>query len=240
MSEKIKTKPGENNNKSAEKGNKNSESKKKRFSWIRQSKITDWILAFTTIAIFGVGFLQWQALKKTNEISSLQLQALQKTDETSRLRDRAFIYFSTPSFTPYLRKDNSIEWIFKIVAHNSGNMPAKTFDIKYADIDSTTKTDIAPVTQATKWKQATTPKTLGPKQNFLFQLFDATKITEDEIKKMKEGSLHKFILAEATYFDGFSQKQRVTKMGVRLNVDKKGAYSFSFTSNHNCTDDDCN
>ena len=119
-------------------------------------------------------------------------------------------------------------------------MPAKTFDIRYADIDSPSPTDIAPVTQA-KWKQVNTPKTFGPKQHFVFQLFDAKIISTDELRKMTEsGSMGRFVLAEATYFDGFSKKMRITKMGVRLNVDTTGAHSFSFTHNHNCTDDACN
>jgi hypothetical protein len=118
--------------------------------------------------------------------------------------------FSTPSFTPYPSKDNPTEWIFRIEVHYSGIMPAKTFNIRYADIDSPKSTDTAPATQ-TKWKQVNTPKPFGPKQQFVFQLCHAKIITIDGFRKMKEsGSIGKFILAEATYLDGFFPKLRVT------------------------------
>ena len=183
------------------------------------------VLAVTTVIIAFIAFFQ--------------LCAIEKTDQTSRLRDRAYVYFFTPSFIPYPSEDNPTEWIFKIVIHNSGNMPAQSLNIRYAVIDSPTPTDIAPIAQA-KWIQANTPKTFGPKQDFLFQLFDAKIIMIDEFRKMKKsGSMGKFILVEATYFDGFSPEQRVTKMSARLNIDTTGAHSFSFTHNYNCTDNDC-
>lgn len=191
-------------------------------SW---NRLPEWIIIFLTCALCVIAFFQWRVLCQT--------------DETSRLRDRAYVYFFTPSFTPYPSEDSPTEWIFKIVIHNSGNMPAQSLNIRYAVIVSPILTDIAPIMQA-KWTQANTPKTFGPKQDFIFQLFDAKTITMDEFRKMKKsGSIGKFILAEATYFDGFSLEHRVTKMGVRLNVDTTGAYSFSFTRNHNCTDDAC-
>ena len=200
--------------------NEKPDPKNKWISCLGKPSLTDWLIVII--------------------MSYFQLDVAEKSDETSRLRDRAYVYFSTPSFTPYPSKDNPTEWIFKVAFHNSGNMPAQSLNIRYTVIDSPTPTDIAPITQA-KWTQANTPKTFGPKQDFLFQLFDVKIITIDEFRKMKKsGSMGKFILAEATYFDGFSKEQRVTKMGVRLNIDTIGAHSFSFTHNYNCTDDDCN
>jgi len=167
---------------------------------------------------------------------------LEKTDKTSRLRDRALIYFSTPTFSAYPPKGEPSGYIFIIPVQNFGNMPAQSFNIRYAYIDSTTKDDpeIAPVTQA-KWNQVVTPKTFGPKEPLFFQLFEAGLMPIDEFRKMKEsnGSIGKFILAEATYLDGFSKKRRVTKMGVRFMAGTDGYPSFKFTRNHNCTDDDC-
>jgi hypothetical protein len=188
------------------------------------TKLTDVILAFATVVIAVFAYMQWCALEKT--------------DATARLRDRAFLYFFTPTFEPYPSKENPTEYVIKIFAQNSGNMPAQHVDIQYACIDSPTQIFTAPVQQA-KWEGMNTPKTLGPKQDFGFQLFKVT-INRTEFENMvRSGVMGKFILAEAKYFDGFSTKQRVTKMGVRLNVDTSGAHSFFFTTNHNCTDDYC-
>lgn len=190
-----------------------------------------WIMR-ATIVLAIVAFFQLITM-------FFQYKIMDKTDETSRLRDRAFVYFSTPTFTPYPSKESPKEYIFKIIARNTGNMPAKNIDIRYAAIYNKTKTDIAPIKQA-EWVKVNTPKALGPKEDFLFQLFKAKEIYPDEFGEMKKNnSTFKFILAKITYFDGFSNEQRVTKMGVRLNVDGSGATSFTYTENHNCTDNDC-
>jgi len=157
-------------------------------------------------------------------------RSTQQTDKTSRLRDRAYLYLS-PSVLPY-PPGKVTHWGIGIVIENAGVMPAKNVKLKYAFADSEKK----------KWSQAgwqilDSSITIGPKRTLPVQGKDILIAT---INKIKEGKAEVFIMAEVIYVDEFFPgKHHITQMRARLNVDIAEGYSFTFTPDHNCTDDDC-
>jgi len=155
---------------------------------------------------------------------------MKRQDETARLRDRAYLYL-TPSVLPY-PPSKVTHWGIGIVIENAGIMPAKGVNLKYAfTYSEKTQWDQA------EWKTFDSLITIGPKRTLAVQGEDILIAT---ISKIKEGKAEVFIMAEVIYIDDFSPgKNRITQIRARLNVDIADGYSFGFTPDHNCTDDDC-
>ncbi len=179
-------------------------------------RFTFFVATFTGLLVV-VGVLQWCTLTRT--------------DETSRLRDRAFLYL-TPTVLPYPPPREVSHWGISLIMENAGVMPAEHVRLKHAFTSSKER----------QWSQAewtiiNFPITIGPKRQFPIQWKD---IPLNIVQEIINGKAEVFLLAEVTYNDSFfPSKKRITQMKARLNADYAGGSSFSFTSDHNCTDDDC-
>lgn len=181
--------------------------------------LTDWLL----VTFNGIlAFFTFRLWKSTG-----------KADQTARLRDRARLYLS-PSVLPYPPPPRDVtHWGIFIVIENVGVMPVKKVKLKCAF----TYSEKTKWTQA-EWKVFDSLITIGQKRSLPIQGRD---IPIDIINKIVTGKAEVFIMAEAIYVDEFFPgEDRITQMNVRLNVDNAGGYSFGYSPEHNCTDDDCN
>lgn len=169
-------------------------------------------------------------------VGVLQRCTLEKTDLTSRLRDRAFVNFSDPmieNFPSY----NPPRKTINIIAHNTGNVPARNVSINYDCVIDKEKTIDDPFVVA-KFTRAAIPLFIGPKQGVKLRVCNETHRFFDRIAN---GEINVFIVVRAEYLDGFdSQHLRTTQTSRQLRIDKTGLHSFSFAGPHNCIDEDCN
>jgi hypothetical protein len=180
----------------------------------------------TALLVIVTGLLVW--------IGCLQKQILDRTDETSRLRDRAFVYFLTPTFRPY-PPNNPTVWAIEINMANAGNMPARGVSIKYKCIVS--KNVINDPFSSENLLETQIGNVIGPKQPVSFLAHQGPFL---EVKDIVNQKLVVYVVARVEYKDGFDfGKVRVTEMSRRLYVDASGGYSFQLIGPHNCSDQDC-
>lgn len=170
-------------------------------------------------------------------VGTLQYCTLQKTDQTSRLRDRAFVYFATPTYRLYPNKNPSV-WAIEINLVNAGAMPARSFSIRYKCIVS--KQAIDDPFSLKNLPAAETGKVIGPKQFVSFLAHQSIQGQFSQVQDIIDKKLFVYVIARLEYLDGFDfEKVRVTEMSRQLHLDAAGGYSFHLAGPHNCTDDDC-
>jgi hypothetical protein len=160
---------------------------------------------------------------------------LYETDQTSRLRDRAFVYFTDPSFFKWPTINPNVLAVTMHVI-NAGNMPARRVAIKF-NCPIPLKTDVADPYKTTTWATSEAPNVIGAKQPLDLQ---SCNIPLDAFDKARGGTNNIFIMFEASYFDGFDfSERRITQMSRSFRYDFDGGTSWGYVAPHNCTDDDC-
>lgn len=186
----------------------------------RKSSATDWLISLCTITIAITGFFQYLTLEKT--------------DNTSRLRDRAFINFYDPKIernTGY----NPPRLTIRIIAQNTGNVPARNVSISYDCVITEKFKEIIDPFPIAKFSIAQIPRYIGPNQIVSFLARDDTNVLLDRVIN---GEIDVFVVIKAEYIDGFDNV-RMTQMSRQLHVDKTRQHSLSFAGSHNCIDEDC-
>jgi hypothetical protein len=139
--------------------------------------------------------------------------------------------------TPY-PTSNPIVWAFSVNVTNAGNMPARRLSVRITCPSIDFVDDVTDTFQlASGWHPAQIASVLGPKQSVTVQGCEVPIMEDIHDAQGLHGRV--LYLVEVRYLDGFLDAERLTQMSRALAFDKFGGHSLSFTSSHNCSDDDC-
>ncbi len=187
---------------------------------------------------------QWTAVVAIVGIATVIV--LYRTDETARLRDRAFVYFTSFTFTPVIGPNGrATAWRITPFWLNSGNTPAKFVDVEtWCPIE----TNPNPVYRYDKLIGNGNGRSIGPKQTIQGII---CQITSTALSTERDG-VKLFLTARASYRDVFDPEyERVTEYCAQITglsgdlSDPNNRSTYLLTDSgpdcklHNCSDDEC-